>query len=246
MSQLIQIAIQARKNSTRLPGKALMHLGSKPIFEHCLENAGRAVGYLEKKFKDRGWEIDLTLLVPQDEAEFWDSVAFPFSARVFPGHPTDVLDRYMKLFDKYKPEFIVRLTADCPNVPFLVINKAVAIAINHRLDYVTNAWDRYRTAPDGHDVEVMSAKCMAWLAKNAKSPSEREHVTTAIRNNPQILSHFRDIGFKASVLLAKEDMSDIKTSIDTEEEYQASALRYYNAQKKLQKALEDRLGVYEY
>ena len=246
MRQLISICIQARKNSTRLPGKALLSLGDRSLVEHCVDNASRAQDYMAKKYNDKGYDVDLNLLVPEDEYLFWDAYCFSNKIRIFGGDPLNVLDRFVKYFDMYKPEFIVRLTADCPNVPFLVINKAISIAISHRLDYVTNAWERYRTSPDGHDVEVMSAKCMTWLAKNAVTLHDREHVTTAIRENRELLAEFRNIGFKAAVLMAKEDMSGTKTCIDTKEEYEACKSRFEGSSKKLHLALIDRLGIYEY
>jgi spore coat polysaccharide biosynthesis protein SpsF len=246
VKQLISICIQARKNSSRLPDKAILPLGGSTLVEHCVINASRAQDYMQKKFSEKGYDVDLNLLVPNSERDFWEAYCFSQNLTIFAGDDDNVLDRFMKYFDIFKPEFIVRLTADCPNVPFLVINKAISIAISHRLDYVTNAWERYRTSPDGHDVEVMSAKCMTWLQKNAKSKHDQEHVTTAIRENKDLLSEFREIGFKAAVLLAKEDMSGTKTCIDTKDEYDACRERFDSANDKLNLALHHRLGIYEY
>jgi spore coat polysaccharide biosynthesis protein SpsF (cytidylyltransferase family) len=120
----------------------------------------------------------------------------------------------------------------------MVINKAVFTAIHQNTDYLSNSWTEYRTAIDGHDVEVMSSKALHWLEDNARSDYDLEHVTPAIRNYVNDLIK--------GVLINKEDMSMIKTCIDTFDDYSAAVRRFASSTEKRYDAVRSGLNVYEY
>jgi spore coat polysaccharide biosynthesis protein SpsF (cytidylyltransferase family) len=173
--------------------------------------------------------------VPLEELDFWKNFLRTRDIDVIGGDCKKVLDRYLKLADY---DYIVRLTSDCPNVPPLVINKAVFTAIHHEIDYLSNSWDGYRTAIDGHDVEIMSNKALKWLGNNSLTDYDFEHVTPAIRNYKSNLVR--------GVLINKEDMSHIKTCIDTADEYFAAVRRFESSSIKRLDAINGGLNVYEY
>lgn len=237
----VAIAIQARLGSTRFPNKSIMPIsdtGMSPITS-LIQNCSICADHVESK-RDPNTEVsvDIWVLVPDVELEFWEEFLASKNVNVHGGSPTNVLSRYTDLLHS-RYDYIMRLTSDCPNVPQLAMNKAIWTAIYHDLDYCSNVWSEYRTAIDGHDIEIMSFKALQWLSANADLDHHKEHVTIAIRElNPKTL--------KKGCLIHKEDLSHIKLCIDTEDEYNAARERFNTAYRKRKKAIEDGLYVYEY
>ena len=92
--------IQARMNSTRLPGKMLMRLGQKTVIEQVISqvSCSRRIDQI----------VVATTIDPSDDclaesAEDRDIV-------VFRGNPTDVLERYYHCACQHKADVIVRIT----------------------------------------------------------------------------------------------------------------------------------------
>jgi spore coat polysaccharide biosynthesis protein SpsF len=166
--------IQARMGSTRLPGKVLMDVCGKPILEHVIERT--------KKCK----EIDSIVVATTNRVE--DKVIIKLAKKCktksFTGSEKDVLDRYYQAAKKFNANIIVRITADCPLIDSLVIDKVVKYHLENQreVDYTTKP----RAYPEGLDVEVFSFEILKKAWKEAKKPSEREHVTPYILNHPEI------------------------------------------------------------
>jgi spore coat polysaccharide biosynthesis protein SpsF (cytidylyltransferase family) len=237
----VAIAIQCRLGSTRFPKKAVKPIsetGMSPItslIHNCLTCAEHVS---MKKDPNTEVDVDVWVLVPENELTFWNDFLGHKHVKVHGGSPTNVLARYIDLL-QYKYDYYMRLTADCPNVPNLAMNKAIWTAIYHNLDYCSNVWEDYRTCPDGHDIEVMSWKAMQWLSENAETDAQKEHVTIAIREiKPKNLC--------LGCLVTKEDLSHIKLCIDTEEEYNLACQRFGSAYRKRKGASSSGLYVYEY
>ena len=95
----------------------------------------------------------------------------------FRGNETDVLDRFYHAAKSYSPDYVVRITADCPMVDPSIIDQVVDLCINGELKYVSTD----ETFPDGLDVEVSEFQTLhnAWL--NSSEPYDREHVMPFVR-----------------------------------------------------------------
>ncbi len=241
VNKRVAIAIQARLASTRFPGKStkpISDTGLTPITS-LLQNCKICSEHVEaKRDPNTNVSVDIWVLVPENELEFWEEYLASKRVRVHGGSPENVLSRYTDLLE-YRYDYIMRLTSDCPNVPQLAMNKAIWTAIYHELDYCSNVWEKYRTSIDGHDIEVMSFKAMLWLAENADLDKHREHVTLALRDMmPRTL--------KKGCLVTKDDLSHIKLCIDTEDEYKQACERFGSAYRKRKGAMEAGLYVYEY
>jgi len=128
------------------------------------------------------------------------------------GPEHDVLTRYVTAAFQVDADYIVRVTGDCPLISSTSISKVVNTATKNGLDFVTNASPKYRTTPDGMDVEVLSKRALAWLHNNALSVEHREHVTKKLyeKKEPSL-----SYGF----IINDFDLSHIKISIDTKEEF---------------------------
>ena len=161
---------QARYGSTRLPAKILKEVKGKTLLEIHLRRI------LQSK------TINKLKIATTDEegAKFIVDVADKVGVSYFKGSVDDVLSRFYETAAPENPEYVVRLTSDCPLIDPRVIDEIVSYAINNDYDYVRTD---DKSFPDGLDTEVMkfSALKKAYLEANMKS--EREHVTPYIWKN---------------------------------------------------------------
>ena len=70
----------------------------------------------------------------------------------FRGSVNDVLDRFYQAAKKYNPEWVVRLTSDCPLIDPLLIDAVIDKTKSEDLDYCSNTLEEL--FPDGQDIEV--------------------------------------------------------------------------------------------
>lgn len=127
------------------------------------------------------------------------------------GPEDDVLARYVTIAKTMTPDYVVRITGDCPLIPPHVITGHVRLAIENSYDYISNVDERWRTTIDGTDCEVISSRLLSWLDDMATLPADREHVTTIARRSPP---EWARIGTTITTF----DMSGLKYSVDTPED----------------------------
>lgn len=218
----IIIGIQARSDSQRLPGKAQLPVGGKPILQWVIDSCNQAIRYLGQG-ANRNFEAEITtiLLVPKGDAL---SQIYQSQLPVYEGSHDDVLSRYAEATRLLNPDFIVRITADCLEIPSYVIAKHIRSALIKGRDYTTNT--HYRTFSEGWDCEVLSRRLVEWLDENASAKHDREHVTTLIA--PDRGFPFVDSDGKKNIchIIGPVDESDRKTSIDTREDYETAIKRH--------------------
>lgn len=168
----IAIIVQARMASARLPGKVLADLGGRPVLAHVLQRAALI---------DR--EATLVLAIPSAASDDpLAEIGRQAGALVVRGSAEDVLDRYHQAAEETSADAIVRITADCPLLDPVVSARVVARFRAGGVDYVSNTHPP--TYPDGYDTEVVSAAALDAAWRDARDPSEREHVTTFIWRRP--------------------------------------------------------------
>lgn len=206
MSHNVLIAVQARSTSTRLPGKWKVDINGQTVMQRVINAIKSSANYINN---GRGEvEVGTCLVVPEGDPiikEHGHEIA------IFQGPEHDVLTRYHKALSAMDPDWIVRLTADCPLIPAFVITKHILCATKHNYDYVTNTREELRTCPDGHDVEVVSKRLLQWAHETAESAYDREHVTTIIKSKlPPWATDANIVGYT--------DNSHLKISVDTEED----------------------------
>lgn len=162
--------------STRLPGKSLM-----PIW--------RDMSLLEVVLRriTKAKTIDKVILATSSNKK--DDVLIPIANKckveVFRGNENDVLGRFAKTLEKYPAEAVVRATADNPFLdPMMIDNLTKFFWKNYPCDYVMNLGPM-TGFPDGVGVEMVSADTLQRLDKEAKKPSDREHVLTFLHDNPE-------------------------------------------------------------
>ena len=198
--------IQARMGSTRLPGKILKPLLGSPMLARMLERVKRA--------KKLDAVVVATTNKPEDDATA--ELAQRCGVQVFRGDEHDVLDRFYKAAKETGAGVVVRLTGDCPLHDPAVIDEVIGHFLNSKVDY-THSPANY---PEGLDTEVFSFEALERAWKEAKLPSEREHVTPYIRNHPEL---FHIDGAWTS---GGGDHSAMHWSVDTEQDFDFVAKIY--------------------
>ena len=190
--------IQARFGSTRLPGKVLIPIGDKVLLEHVVARVNQA-NRIDKII------IATTNNKPDDVTE---KLVQKIGIECFRGPNEDVLGRLWQCAEKYLEfENIIRITGDCPLIDPRVIDEVIEFFEKEKVDYASNVL--VETYPDGMDVEIFTRRALQESAKKAKLPSEREHVTLYIRNNPN---------FSKANFAHKENLSHFRLTVDNQED----------------------------
>ncbi|AMO22086.1 spore coat protein [Ramlibacter tataouinensis] len=160
-------------SSTRLPGKVLLRSCGKPLLQHLIERARRCP------------QIDQLVVATSTDAsdDPLQSLCDGLGVPCHRGSLDDVLDRFMGAARPLAPGWVVRLTGDCPLIDPDVIGRVVSAAREPGVDYASNAL--VPTFPDGLDVECMRAEVLEQAWREARKPSEREHVTPFIHTQPE-------------------------------------------------------------
>ena len=192
--------IQARTGSTRLPGKVLLPLEDKTVLEHVIERTRKSRLIQETLVATSIKKQDLPIV----------KLCAEKGILVFTGAETNVLDRYYQAARLFLPDNIVRVTADCPMIDPVIIDKTITKHLQEDADYTSNQLTA--TYPDGLDVEIFTFQALTQAWKEAKKASEKEHVTPYIRYNPNL--------FKKAGIECKENLKDKRWTLDEPKDYE--------------------------
>ncbi|OEF98877.1 acylneuraminate cytidylyltransferase [Vulcanibacillus modesticaldus] len=194
--------IQARMNSTRLPGKVLKSVLNKPLLEYQIERIKRSKLLDEIVIATTVKEVDLPII----------ALSKRLGIIYFRGLEADVLARYYGAAKKFQADIIVRLTSDCPIIDPQIIDRVIEYYLLHQnvYDYVSNILKR--SYPRGMDTEVFSFESLEKAHFQATKPFEREHVTPFIYKHPEL--------FGLGNVASKEDLSQYRLTVDTPEDFQ--------------------------
>lgn len=197
----IEIFVQARMGSTRLPGKILKEVLGKPLLDYLVERLLQC--------KECSGIVILTTVHPQDDVI--ESFCQERNIPCFRGSEEDVLDRYYQAALVRHPEGIVRITSDCPLIDPEVIDEAVRVFRENypTIDYVSNSLQR--TYPRGLDVEVFSFKALEAAHREAVKEEEREHVTVYLYRHPERFG-LKNVAYRS-------DESRHRWTVDTAEDF---------------------------
>ena len=194
--------VQARIGSSRLPGKILADICGKPVLQWILERV--------QKSKNVDEVFVATSIMPDNLPVV--KLCAELGIRVFVGSEDDVLDRYYQIAKLVRPEYVVRVTADCPCYDWTVLDRAID-ELRPCTDYFSGLGE---TLPDGLDIEIIRFGALEAAWYEAELLSEREHVTSFIRNNFERFVHqnfvcpYGDLGHMRLTLDEEADLALIK------------------------------------
>ncbi len=195
------IVVQARMGSSRLPGKVMKKVMGRPLLQFMLQRL--------KRVKLADGIIIATTDNPGDS----QIVRFCHSQEIFcfAGSENDVLDRYFQAATNCQADVIVRITADCPLIDPILIDKLISAYLDMQPNcaYLSNTLKR--TFPRGMDIEVFSYKSLETAAREAVLPYDREHVTPYIYHHPEL--------FSLEAYTETEDNSHYRLTVDYPEDF---------------------------
>jgi spore coat polysaccharide biosynthesis protein SpsF len=200
MEKVKVAAIIQGRGSTRLPDKVFLELSNKPLLEHVVNRLKKA---------DLLQEIIIaTTDLPNDNLiETW---ADSNNISIFRGSENNVLERYYEAAKKFQIDVIVRITADDPFKDYRLVDEAVRVLIDNKLDFVCN--NNPVSFPEGLDVEVLTFNALEISYNNVVSDFDKEHVTQYIHKNKDM--------FNIANIQNDKDLSFHRWTLDTIEDYQ--------------------------
>lgn len=195
---------QARIGSTRLPEKIIKKINGETLLEIHLKRV------LQSKLITK---LKVATTVEPDAIKIVD-ICNKLSIETYRGSLNNVLERFYMAALPESPDWLVRLTSDCPLIDPLVIDKVINHAITNNFDYVSNSLNP--TYPDGLDVEVFKFSALEKAYHEATLSSELEHVTPYIWKN----STFKGGSlFSSDCVVNDKDFSTIRMTVDTMEDF---------------------------
>ncbi|MCL2719861.1 MAG: spore coat protein [Treponema sp.] len=201
------IILQARIDSTRLPGKALLLLDGKPLIFHVMQ----ALNNVPSDFK--------ILACPEDSLTAFEPITKDCGFEIHGGPKEDVLERFCQVIKKYNLKRIIRATGDNP-----FVFADAAIQLNNEAISINADYAGYTELPYGAGIESVNAASLILANEKSLDLFDHEHVCPFLYNNPQIFNIYRS----PSPLLWR--YPDIRITIDTQEDFDRAVL-LYNALK---------------
>lgn len=201
MISAVNVIIQARMGSTRLPGKILKNLCGKPMLWQVIQRLSKSE------------QTDKIIVATTDleQDDLVEKFCVSNDILYYRGSSDDVLSRYYNTYRQFPSDIIVRITADCPLIDQAILDEMIIDFKSNveSVDYLSNTLKR--TYPRGLDVEIFSSETLELIYEKATSNFEREHVTPYIYNHPEL---FRLRNFENRI-----DYSSYRWTVDTKEDF---------------------------
>lgn len=191
--------VQARMGSTRLPGKVLKEVLSRPLLSYQVERMKKATLIDELVIATTPFNNEPIIELCERE-----DVAY------FVGSEKDVLERYYQAAKQFEADIVVRMTSDCPLIDPNIIDQVINMYLKNDFDYVSNT--QLRTFPRGMDTEVFSFDALERAYHEAKIEYEHEHVTPYLYLNKD--------KFKIGQYTQENDTNNIRLTVDTPEDFE--------------------------
>ncbi len=194
----LAIIVQARWNSSRLPGKILENLGDAPALKRCLDRC------------DMIPQSDIVVCAVPDTAEndVIAEAAASWGYTVSRGSEDDVLSRYAKAARDVNASTVMRVTSDCPMIDPQISGSVLQLLNRSGVHYACN--NMPARFPHGLDCDAFSAELLHEADKFAESKYDREHVTPWIRSKKGVR--------RASLQGPGEPVSTLRWTLDYKED----------------------------
>ncbi len=195
----IDVILQARLDSERLPRKVLALIEGKPLIAHIVERL---------KLSQYARRIIVATTADSYPALTEALKSYP-DVQFFIGSKPNVLERYYMAMTFFESDIVVRATGDNP----LVSPEFMDMAIEYHMESSADL-THYLGIPLGTGVEVISRSAIEIAYKNAKTDYEKEHVTPFLYKNRDSFSILEPVstGFYYT--------PEIRVTVDTYEDLQ--------------------------
>ena len=200
MADNVIAIIQARCSSERLPDKVMRNLCGYPMIWHIFQRASSCRN------------VDKVVVVTSEDAsdDRLSSFCMNNNIEVFRGDLTNVLSRFTGVIKKYKCDYFVRITGDCPLIHPQFIDKQIEALKFFNADFI-------RLSKSSAVLEgqlVKSSLSLLKAEKEIEKLSDLEHVGSqyfAVNINK-----FRVVKFSVPKAMSR---NDLKITVDEEEDY---------------------------
>jgi spore coat polysaccharide biosynthesis protein SpsF (cytidylyltransferase family) len=145
----IPVFITARIGSTRLPGKHLLPVCGKPIIEQMITRIKHAL--YPKLF------VLCTTVLPEDDV--FEKIAQNCEIKIFRGHPTDILQRWLDTADYFKVDYFISAEADDVFCDPEYIDVIAGELSTDEFDYITCKGLPFGATPTGIKVSALRKIC---------------------------------------------------------------------------------------
>lgn len=166
-------SIEARFDSTRLPGKVMKKVIGKPMLELMIERVRKA------RFVDE--VVIATSLNPNNDVI--EALSHRLNVKCFRGSEDDVLDRVLGAVKKYNGDHIVELWGDTPLIDPLIIDAATQYYFQNDFDCIATCLDK--TFPWGMSLLVFPTRILEEISLLTNEPVDRENVSNYIYEHPE-------------------------------------------------------------
>jgi spore coat polysaccharide biosynthesis protein SpsF (cytidylyltransferase family) len=198
---------QVRLSSTRLPRKVLLEVNGKSLLQIHLERV------LKSKLLDK----IIVATTNEPDVHLINQIALKCNCGLYNGSLENVLERFYYAALPLNPDYVVRITSDCPLIDAQLIDDVIEAGIKQNIDYCSNSLKR--TYPDGMDVEMMSFNALKIAFENATQKFDKEHVTPYIINNSTFLNGdmFTSMNIENNNL--EHDYGNVRLTLDYQSDY---------------------------
>lgn len=202
------VIVQARLDSSRLPGKALLPLGGEPLVLRVME----ALRLIRAEVH--------VIACPEDCESAFAPYASRAGFKIFAGPKEDVLARYCGAVRKYGLDKedgarVIRATGDNP-----FVFADAARALNDEAEALNADYAGYAGLPYGAGVESVSVRSLLKAEAEARSDFEREHVCPYLYGHPGLFALHRPLA------PLRWQGPELRFTVDTKEDYEAAAKLY--------------------
>ncbi len=194
--------IEARMNSSRLPGKMMKKILNKPIIDYLIDRL--------KVIK----EIDQIIIATTKNKK--DNLLVKFAKKknlnFYRGSENNVLQRVVRASKKFQVKNIVSICGDNPILDPYIISKMIKVHKRYKYDCVTNSF--VKSFPRGMDAVIIKQKLLQKSLKYGSSKLYKEHVTLYTNHNQK---KFKVKNYRASkstywpeLSVSLDEISDFK------------------------------------
>jgi spore coat polysaccharide biosynthesis protein SpsF len=198
----VDAIIEARMGSSRLPGKVMLKIKNIPIIDLMLQRLKKTKGI-------RKIILATSINKKDDILENW---AKKRKVICYRGSEENVMQRVLLAAKKNKVKHILNLTADCPLIDPFIISQFISIYKSNDCDYLNNC--KFRSYPDGMDIQIYPTKILQNSYKFSDTKRLREHVTLHILENEDKYRHLNIISEPRlnfpNLRLTLDDIDDFK------------------------------------
>ncbi len=200
------IIIQARNGSKRLPYKILKKIGGKNMLTLVIESL--------KKCK----EADEIIVATSNNSRDCSirKIGLKNQVYTFAGNEKNVLNRFYECSKYINADCIVRICADSPLINAEEVDRVIRFYKKAKVNYVCNSINGKPLIETsiGLAVEVFNSTVLWVTNKEAKTISDKEHVTSFMRNSNLFTTKYSEIPYNVeSLYLCVDTIRDFERMV---------------------------------